>query len=256
MKILLVLVPVVLTAAPIGNPSLPMEIHEGFYIPSSSCTSSRIGYEGDFVSNARMNENSDPVDEYRQITNSGTVTINFIDRIDLYSTLGSSRTYATWRFTTPKGKTNRMELETIYRFLWAVGGRCVLYEWGNAILGCGGRYSRTDTPLAWTTINGAPISTSGSHLRWEQWQVNLLLSYKIDIFIPYLGINYLNGKTEVGPFQTAITQNEKSSLHMKNRSSIGLVIGCSLTSGKDFFLNIEGRLIDEEAFDISGEIKF
>jgi hypothetical protein len=259
LKIALLVLPIFLQAAPVGNPSVPQMICEGFVIPAHSLGAVRIGYEGDFVNNARMNqreEGSGHIDDYQQDTNSGSVTLNFIHRLDLYGVFGSSRTCAAWRFITTNAKTNRVDMATDSRFLWATGVRAILYEWGNATLGAGGRYSQTEAQLSWMTLNGVPVPTEGSHLKWQQWQINLLISYKIDIFIPYLGINYLQGRTEVGPFLVPVSQSGGTSMHMGNRSSTGIVIGCSLTTGKDFMLNIEARLIDEEAYDVSGDFKF
>lgn len=260
MKRIFFLLPIALSAAPVGNPAAPQLITEGFISANNNfCLSSRVGYEGDFVSDARMKQTengSGDIDNYTQDTNSGTVTLSILDRADVYGVFGSSRTYADWRFNQPDGATNRIELETSYRFVWAAGGRFILYEWGNAILGLGGRYSQSSAPISWITFNGAPESISEASLDWHQWQVNLLFSYKIDLFIPYLGMNYLSEHTKAGPFPVPVSGRGSDFLHLKNRSSTGLVIGASLTTGKYFMLNIEGRLINEEAFSISGDIKF
>ena len=39
----------------------------------------------------------------------------------------------------------------------------------------------------WMTSDGASVPTGRGILRWTEWQVNLDLSYKIELFTPYIG---------------------------------------------------------------------
>ena len=114
-------------AAPVGNTSAPELIQERFFISCDSWIDFRIGYEGDFVADGRMkqhNQGRGRVDTYEQRANSGTFTLNILDRLDIYGVFGSSRTEADWRFgDISAGNVTRMELETKYNFLWA----CLLY---------------------------------------------------------------------------------------------------------------------------------
>ena len=103
-----------LYASPIGNTSFPQILQEGLLIPSDSWVDLRSGYEGDFVYDGRMEqyrEGSGRVDDYEQTTNAGTVTINVLDRLDMYGLLGSSRTHARWRFFTAAGALRNAEIE-------------------------------------------------------------------------------------------------------------------------------------------------
>jgi major outer membrane protein len=196
------------------------------------------------------------VDDYKQDTNSGTVTLNILDRMDLYGVFGSSRVCSDWRFTAENMTVNRVEMETSYRFLWAVGARVLIFEWGCTNLGIGGRYNATHLKPTWTTINGLPIPTTGTRLQWREWQIDMDISYPIEIFIPYLGVKYSNARSKIGSYSEAISSSGSGSLHMKNRNLVGLVIGCTLTTEKYFMLNIEGRLIDEQAATIVGDFRF
>ena len=248
-----------LFAAPVGNPSFPQLLQDGYFIPSNYWVGLRLGYEGDFVGDARLkqrDESSGRVDNYKQDTNSGTVTLNFLDRLDIYGVFGSSRVCTDWRFTAPGPTTERLCVETNYGFLWAVGGRGILYEWGKTILGLGGRYNGTVLKPVSAVINGIPTSTAGTRLHWKEWQIDLDISHKIDIFIPYLGIKYSNANTKIGTFPVEISNSGAGVIHMSNRNPVGIVIGCALTTGKFFMLNIEGRLIDEEAATIVGDFRF
>jgi len=245
--------------APIGNTAAPQLIEEGFFISRNSWIDVRIGYEGDFVGNARLKqtqEGSGTVDTFQQYTNSGTATLNILDRLDVFAAFGSSRICSDWRFTDTSGLEARAQLETLYHYLWAVGARGILFEWDHIALGLGGRYSYAAYKPSLLTINAIPVSTSGAHCRWKAWQCDLDVSYKIDLFTPYIGVKYSNVEANLGPFSTSISNSGSGSNHFENRSSLGLFLGCSLSTGKYFMLNIEGRLIDEDAVTISGDLRF
>ncbi len=246
-----------LQAAPVGNPSFPELIDDGFFIPSSSWIDLRLGYEGDFVGDGQLKqylEGHGRIDHFKQDTNSATATVNLFNRVDLYGVFGSTRISSRWRFI-ESGTTNLTSTETNYQFLWGAGARGILYEWGNATIGIGGRYSQTRLQPLFMLINGIAFPASGAHLKWAEWQVDLDISYKIDIFVPYVGVKYSNVRAKIGPFPYAIAAGG-GTLHMKNRTPAGLVIGCTLTTGKYFMFNVEGRLIDEEALTVAGDFRF
>lgn len=244
--------------APIGDPATPHLIREGFFISPESRIDVRAGYEGDFVADARMEqyaESTGRVDCYSQETNAGTATLNFVDRLDLYGILGSSRTCADWRFTI-NGDTHRAQIETLYNFLWGIGARGILYESGCATFGVGSRYEQAHYDNMWLTIDGLVQHVAGTFLHWRSFQIDADVAYQIDIFSPYIGIKYSYVRAKIGNFATPIADNGGGIDQFKNRTAVGVFIGCSLSSGKYFMLNIEGRLIDEEAVTISGDFRF
>jgi len=247
-----------LLASPVGNPASPQLVSHPFFIPCDYWLGIRIGYEGDFVGDERMNQaegGSGRVDNYIQSSNSGTLTLTLVERLDIYGVFGSSRMSADWRFSTGP-IVNRAEIQSKYRFLWGVGARGILYEWGCAVLGVGGRYSNSLPKPSWMTINGAPVSVSGGKIHWYEWQVDLDLAYKIELFTPYVGIKYAKAVAKLSGFSEAIGNSGTGLLRMESRSPVGIVVGCSLSTGKYFLFNVEGRLIDEEAITISGDLRF
>ena len=106
------------------------------------------------------------------------------------------------------------------------------------------------------TIDGIVQHANGTELHWRVWQIDMDMSYKIDIFTPYIGIKYSNVRSGVGFFPISISNSGLGINYFENRTPVGVFIGCSLSSGKYFMLNIEGRLIDEEAVTISGDFRF
>jgi len=246
-----------LYAAPVGDPAAPALIEKGVII-SSDCWNFRLGYEVDFVADGRMgqfDQGQGRVDQYQQDTNSGTLTLNFVNRLDIYGVFGSSRTKADWRFE--NGETiTRIDMETERNFLWGAGARAILYEWCNTFLGLGGRYTACDYTPEWATSNGAAEPVDGARFSWREWQISLDFAYKIDFLTPYIGIKYSNAKTLLQHFSTPISANLTGSNSFENRIPVGLYLGCSLSNGNYFMLNVEGRLVDEEAVAVSADLKF
>jgi hypothetical protein len=246
-----------LCAAPVGNTSAPDLIEKGILTSCSNTVDFRLGYEGDFVTDGRMEQGGgERVDRYRQDTNSGTAVCNIQNRMDVYGVFGLSQTRTDWRFISPAEAIVRIKVDTENSFLWAAGLRAILVEWGNTSLGCGGRYSSCDYPLSSLTSNGVPASTGGAQFHWREWQINLDMSYKIHLFTPYIGVKYSHARAELSHFSVPIAANGANSNNLENRDPIGLYLGCGLSTGKYFMLNIEGRLIDEEAITLSADIRF
>jgi hypothetical protein len=248
-----------LFAATSGNPMAPGVLKEGFFIPSKVWVNLRAGYEGDFIIDGRMKQTAfgnGRVDDFYQEINGGTLTLNIFERLDLFGLFGASRVKAEWRFTTSAGAVNRVELQTHSDFTWASGARAILYRFGNAALGIGGRYEKAILNPSWLTINGQERPSGTGRIHWMQWQADAGLSYQIDWFIPYISVKYLNAKTRVQTFPVPISSSGLGKLRMENRTPVGLVLGCTLSTGKYFMLNLEGELIDEEAITISGDIRF
>lgn len=247
-----------LWSAPVGNPVSPDLIEKGVFTPCDSSFNFRLGYEGDFVSDGRMKQNSgERVDFFEQYTNSAIATLNLLDRVDLYGVLGSSVIRSNWRFELFSDETiHRIKIKTDADFLWAVGGRAILYQWWNTFLGFGGRYSFCNYHNRELSSDGEQYPVESTHLIWKQWQLNLDLSYKIHLFTPYIGVKYSQQEAKIGDFSVPISSNGLGSNQLVNRDPVGFYLGCGLCSGKYLMINLEGRLIDEEAISLTADLRF
>lgn len=253
-----ILTSIQLLGAPVGCPAAPALIQEGFFISCKSPVDVRAGYEGDFVADARLQQfesGKGRVDNFSQQTNSGTITLNVKNRWDIFGLCGTSRTCADWRFS-QEGDTHRAEVGTLYNVLWGLGSRALLYKSETANLGIGGRYEQCHYDQLWLTIDGIDQPGESPFLDWRVWQLDFDFGYTIDIFTPYIGLKYSNVRVDIGNFDEPIADHGNGCDAFKNRSPVGVFIGCSLSSGKYFMLNVEGRLIDEEAVTISGDFRF
>lgn len=247
-----------LSGAPYGNPASPHILEKNLFIPSDSWVDVRAGYEGDFVFYVplKQEDSAGSVDKYTQTVNSGSLTVGFFKYLDLFCLFGSSQICSQWRFANPLDEILNVQMETPHSFLWAVGGRAVLYKNERWDLGFSGRYSSTDTDLRWATVDGANASVSGSNLHFHEWQLGLAASYHIDLFTPYLGLNCFFAETEIDLPSFEIAQNGSTRNHFKSKVPVGLYLGCTLSTQKFFLLNVEARLISEEAVSISGDFGF
>jgi len=249
-----------LYSSPVGNPAAPELLQKGFFGSCDSWIYPRMGYEGDFVADGRMeqfDQGRGRVDRYQQDTNSGTFTLDIVNRLDVYGVFGSSKTQADWRFSDGiAGTVTRIEMGTRHQFLWGAGARAILYEWGRAFLGLGGRYSSCNYRPARLASNGVVRPVRGAHCDWREWQINLDVAYKIDVFTPYIGAKYSDARMDLRDFPLPIAADLTGSNSFKNRVPVGLYVGCALSTGQYFMLNIEGRLADEEAVTVSGELRF
>lgn len=255
--IFLMMISPALFAAPVGNPLNPEIIGEGFFISPASWINFRLGYEGNFEYDGRMEKkpNGGKIDNLKQDVNSGLLTLNLQNRADLYGVLGASRIRSDWRFD-DLGTASRIELETNYRLYWAAGGKVILFQWGNTALSTGGRYSTTRPSLSFITQDGTPQDKADAKIRYKDWQVDLGLAHQIDIFIPYIGGKYLQARAKVRNAAFAISDEGENIQKMKNRNPVGVFAGCTLSNSKFFMLTVEARFIDEEAISVMGELKF
>lgn len=230
-----------------NNPSAPLYIGEGFFIPESAWASIRLGYEGQFVTNARMSD----VDSFKVDSNSGLVTLNIKNRLDLFGSLGTARIRADWRVE----DSFNVEMDSKYRFFKGFGARAVLFDWGKASLGVGGSWVSCKPALLRLVKNGALVNEGGK-AKYHGWQANCALSYKADFLIPYVGIKYSSMKGQVSTRGEAIAKDGSPIMRTKNRKKVGCIVGSAITKGKFFALNLEGCLIDEESFSVTGEFRF
>lgn len=248
-----------LSAAPIGNPASPRILKKGFLIPQGCWANIRGGYEGDFVLDGNMEQSdkgSGLVDEYTRSSHSGIATLTLLERLDLYGVFGYSKVCSHWRFSDMADRIRNVQMQAERNFMWSLGGRAILVTWDRLDLGLGARYGASHHRLSSFTIDGDPISLQGAHCEWRGWQANIGLSYHICLFTPYIGAYYLNELTIVKGLASAFADFGAHSDHLRNRNPVGMYLGCTLSNRKYFMLDVEARVIAEEAVSVTAEFRF
>ncbi|HSX13978.1 MAG TPA: hypothetical protein VLE96_06135 [Chlamydiales bacterium] len=248
-----------LHAAPVGNPSSPRILCRGFMIPTECWVNIRGGYEGDFVFDGNMEQaekGSGLVDKYTRSTHSGTATLDILERLDLYGVFGYSKVNANWRFTDLADRIRYVQLTAARNFLWSIGGRAILYSYDQLDIGLGARYGASHHHLSTFTIDGDSVSLQGGKCEWRGWQANLGLSYHICILTPYIGALYMDELTVIKGLASSFADFGAHSDHLRNRCPVGMYLGCTLSNGQFFMVNVESRLISEEALSVTVDFRF
>lgn len=237
-----------------GCPEEPSVLPVGIALPEDSLIGLKVGYQGDFTSDSRLkvcNGTRRAMNEVSLLSNQGVVTLGLFDRAEIYGSVGALKAYLTNRFLSD-GK--KRDFQTQNQLTWGVGTRVLLFSKDQMNIGLQGGFQSAEPHLKWNTVNGVAAPGSGS-LDYSQWQVALGVSYAIDFFIPYVGMNYLRTKATLSGInkEMGLFPNH---FKMRNRCWAGALLGCTLTASKTFDLTIEGRLFNELAFSLAGNIKF
>jgi hypothetical protein len=79
-----------LAALYMGNPAEPEIVYKGFLIPKDSSFGVKLGYQGDWVFDRLLRAYSGShrrIDYFKIVMNQGVLTLNYIDRFELYGTV-------------------------------------------------------------------------------------------------------------------------------------------------------------------------
>lgn len=245
-----------LISLPVGNPGYPSLFQEGIF----NCYNIdfRLGYEGNLVFDRRMKQEitGKRVDEWEIFGNSGSLTLNLFDRVDIYTDLGAAEMEAVWLVKNGFAL-NRLQVKTKQDFAWNVGSNVVLLDWKNIFLGVGGRYFSTRPHIMHIKINGAVQDIASSHFFYHEWQANLGIAGKIGFLVPYIGFQYTEARSELNAPNAPGVGPEGSIInHFKSRGPAGFYLGCSIICAKMVLLNLEARLVAEEAVTFSADVRF
>lgn len=238
----------------LGNPASPDAVEEGLFLPEDAFMTFKVGYQVDFIFDKRLKSYAGAharVDSFDGQLNQGVITLNCLERIEGYASVGAIEATFSHR---PKPSHSRREYQTNYRVTWGVGGRVIVYEWDDSYIGLEGGYQWAFPHIKWDALNGTSFTTDAT-MRYREWQIGLGLSHRFDIFIPYAAVKYSNVQAKVSSLRSDLELSH-SHFKMRNRDHFGLVLGCTLTNCKYFDLNIESRMIDEQAISLAGNVEF
>jgi hypothetical protein len=238
----------------LGNPASPDAIERGLFIAEDAFMTVKAGYQVDFILDKRFKYYSGAsarIDSFEGELNQGVITLDFLERIEAYASVGAMQATFSHR---PKPGQFMREYQTNYRVTWGVGGRLIVYEWGNSFIGLEGGYQWAYPHIKWDALNGSAFTTDAK-MRYREWQAGVGFAHRIEMFIPYIAVKYSNVKAKVSSIRHDL-ELAHSHFKMRNRDHFGLVLGCTLTPDKFFDINVESRLIDEQAITLAGNVKF
>lgn len=214
-----------------------------------------------------------------------------------------------------------VELYTDTAFAWSVGARAALWECGCATLGASFQYAQSkpkveelnvlcnaaeftinkpkgyvgkELPLPLTAGTASATDTKDASIDYHEWQASLALSYRLNMFTPYIGVKWSRASFDADTIRIAQPKLEQSVLQittwnptiagagtivdgttatageladtlqivsmqinkMKSRKSCGLAIGTTIVDADKYAVTVETRLIDERAAHVNAQFRF
>ena len=255
----LALLPLSLSALYNGNPSLPMMPEDGMFIAREDWLGIKLGYQFDCVWDRRLHmvgqtpeHSRKKVQEYNSLTNFGVATINFNDRFEVFGTLGAMSCEASQR----PFKNTKVSYQTQTHFAWGAGARAILAYWGDLQLALNAAYVQSNMPLSSLKVNGRSYAKKQAEFEFRQWQVGIGVSYHFRWFIPYIGVDYSDFRSRIEHLNAIKFLFPKKHVTFKETYPTGLFFGFGISPIRAFNLNVEVRLINENAVSVSSDFKF
>lgn len=215
-----------------------------------------------------------------------------------------------------------IELYTDTAFAWSVGARAALWECGCATLGASFQYAQSKPkveelnvlcnaaeftinkpkgyvdqafPLEITAGTDAATGTKDASIDYHEWQASLALSYRLNMFTPYIGVKWSRASFDADMIRIAQPKLEQPILEvttwnptiagagdivdnpnnttanvladtlqivsmqinkMKSRKSCGLAVGTTIVDADKYAVTVETRLIDERAAHVNAQFRF
>lgn len=242
-----------------GNPSFPMMPEEGMFISKDRWLGVKAGYEFDRVYDRKLHkEGRGPehsrkkVQKYESLSNFGVATLTFNERVEIFSTLGAMSCKIS---QTPYSNT-RVTYHTDTHFAWGVGGRAILAYWGEFQFAVNAAYMQADLGLSSLEVNGKSYPKRHVEMDYREWQIGVGISYRLRWFVPYIGVDYSDFRCRVEHLNALKFLFPKKHVTFKETYATGLFMGFGLSPDRVFNLNLEVRVINENAVSLSADIKF
>lgn len=211
-----------------------------------------------------------------------------------------------------------IELYTDTAFAWSVGARAALWECGCATLGASFQYAQSKPkveelnvlcnaaeftinkpkgyvdqvfPLPETAGTDGATNVKDASIDYHEWQASLALSYRLNMFTPYIGVKWSRASFDADSIRIAQPKLATAILDvttlnptiagagevkntgggqlgdtmqivsmqinkMKSRKSCGLAVGTTIVDADKYAVTVETRLIDERAAHVNAQFRF
>lgn len=242
-----------LSALTVGNPAEPQIINQGFWIAQDASIGVKVGYEGDRVADRKLRAYGKAhgrIDTTELSFDQGIFVLNYLDRVELYGSVGSMNGEVSHR---PHLDHKRRKYQTHGGWTAGGGGRLLLAQWGQTVIGVDGKVQYGNPGIKWMAVDGNSSNTGG-HLKYCEWQASFAVSYTADWLTPYLGVKYSNVHATIKGISPAIYPH--SHFKMLSRDRFGMAVGFTISPGKKFDLFAEVQMIDEQAVSFGGNVRF
>lgn len=249
----------------VGNPSDPGLYLNGVFTSNKKIASFRASYlyNNIYKSEYKSNVSLDAKTDVKMKIFASILTLNFFNRLDLYGILGQ----ANFKFL---GIEDALEFNDS-GFAWGGGFKLILYKGNSIDFSFDGKYFSTKQRFDFFIVEKLIYTLDEpfcQHL--EEIQGSLAISYKTPFLIPYIGATFLYTlDTDIFPYSRIVPHPLVSVLNrgkdkalfetreFKPQDYFGALLGISLIDKqKNATLNLELRLIDQNAFAFIGSFRF
>lgn len=243
----------------IGNVASPEIIEEGMFLSKDYWMAIKAGYQGDYTADRKMQAYRGArgsVDQFKTITNQGVLTINFADRVELYANAGVMNFFISHR---PKYDFKQREYQSDGHTTWGYGGRGVILHWRNTVFGLVGAMQYTDAHFKWESINGKTSEQNyhKTRIHYNEWDLGASIAQRIEILTPYFSVEYSRVRAHIKNVAPPLRSSGiNDQFKMKNRIYVGMALGCTVSMGSYFDMNVEARLVDQLSFSAAANVKF
>lgn len=244
----------------IGNPGQPVIQRYGVLQSSPSWWNLRVGYLSDYVYRAKFKDefrfpDMATTSSYIKLsTDAALITFNIKNVCDLYGIVGSSSLQLD------------REVYTNRELSWGFGGKFIFFRAGCLRIGADFKYFETDQEPLYFVADGLPYNVeSDFHLKYSEFQAAVGMSYRIPLLSPYIQVTYLISKLEPNPYIAAVRLPQAgfgdTPVDIISKSVIGhrrwgLAVGATIISNCKGSITLESRMLNQNAVDVTGEIRF
>ena len=151
-------------------------------------------------------------------------------------------------------------------------------------------YVGAEFPLDRTAGTDAATGTKDASIDYHEWQASLALSYRLNMFTPYIGVKWSRASFDADTIRIAQPKLAEAILKvttlnptiagagttvandgelgdtmqivsmqinkMKSRKSCGLAVGTTIVDADKYAVTVETRLIDERAAHVNAQFRF
>jgi hypothetical protein len=231
-----------------GNPSLPMMPERGVWISKDAWVGLKVGALVDWVYDCPLEGHGH---NYQSLGEWGVLTLNFSDRVELYTTLGTLS--CSWH---QSQEGSSISYQTGSDFAWGIGGRALLAYWGELQLSLNAAYEQASSPLSHLNVDGQSYSIAGASIDFNPWQIGAGVSYRCGWLVPYIGVDYLNLTLEAEELRSIAFLIPRERSFFTAPQPWGLFFGFGIAPPVGVNLNLEARILSEYACSASADFKF
>lgn len=227
------------SAAVIGNPAKPLD---------SQATTMSVGYDGEFLFGQDLEDGT----ELELTSHAARLSYTVTDRFAPFVILGAADAELGGDIS---GTSASIESDT--GFMWGVGAAIPLYNSEDGFgFGITGQYRAANLDLSKATVGGVSASIPDSEVDYSEWLVAVGTSYTFDLsenmpLTGYLGVKYSDTTLE-----DAVVAGSSIAGDVNSDDNVGVFVGLEFDATENFSFGVEGRLIDEEALSIQGQLHF